>query len=84
MADRTKTLNLEFFAQFKEDCGLAAETVLTESGTAADLYDELDTKYRFRADKAATRVAVNDILVPWETPLENGDTVVFLAPFGGG
>jgi molybdopterin converting factor small subunit len=80
----SKSVDLEFFAQFREDCGLSRETVLTTSRTAEELYTELDRKYRFRSHKETIRVAVNDSLAPWDTEIRDGDRVVFLTPFGGG
>lgn len=80
----TKSLRLEYFAQFREARGVSAETVQTNSRTAAELFDELVARYHFPVQRATTRVAVNDALVPWSTPLRDGDTVVFLTPFGGG
>lgn len=84
MPAEAKTITLEFFAQFREDRGLAAETVQTRSRTAAELYAELDAIHHFRAERAKTRVAVNDAIAPWNTHIREGDTIVFLSPFGGG
>ncbi len=84
MAADRKSVNLEFFAQFREDRGVSRETVRTSSRTAAELYEELDSAYRFRTERAVARVAVNDKIVPWDTSIDEGDTVVFLTPFGGG
>lgn len=84
MSDRSKTVRLEFFAQIREDLGTAAESFQTECTTAAELYDELEAKYRFRSTRSVTRVAINEQLTSWESPIHDGDTVVFLTPFGGG
>lgn len=84
MPDETKTIRLEFFAQLREDRGIAAETVQTRCRTAAELYAELDAIHHFRSDRAKARVAVNDTIAPWDSPIREGDTVVFLTPFGGG
>ena len=79
-----KTIKLEFFAQFREDRGIGSEAVRTASATPAELYAELDARYHFRANRATTRIAVNDELAEWTRRLADGDTVVFLTPFGGG
>lgn len=84
MQDEAKTIRLEFFAQFREDRGLASENVQTRCRTAEELYAELDAVHHFHAERAKARVAVNDAIVPWNTRIGEGDTVVFLTPFGGG
>jgi len=84
VSDSSKSVALEFFAQFREDCGVSSETVQTTSRTAEELYTELDRKYRFTSQRKAIRVAVNDALTSWDTEIRDGDRVVFLTPFGGG
>lgn len=84
MSAESITIHLEFFAQFREDRGVPAESIRTGSRTAAELYEELNEKHHFRTDRETSRVAVNDALASWETALTDGDTVVFLSPFGGG
>lgn len=84
MGDKNKKIDLEFFAQFREDRGLPAETVVTMTRTVKELYAELDAKYHFRSKMSTTRVAVNDSLAPWDSEIRDGDRVVFLSPFGGG
>lgn len=81
---REKTIRVEFFAQFREDSGVAFETLSTSSSTPAELFEELDRRHGFRTDRATARVAVNDAMAAWNTRLDEGDTVVFLTPFGGG
>jgi len=79
-----KTIKVEYFAHLRERRGLARETVVTAAVSAAGLFDELAARHEFRMERARVRVAVNDAVVPWETPLGDGDRVVFLTPFGGG
>ena len=56
----------------------------TESATAIELYRELSEEYELTYDPDTVRVAVNEGLRSWDTPIRDEDTVVFLAPFAGG
>ncbi len=84
MGDNEKSITLEFFAQFREDTGRNQEQIKTRSTTARELYEELDRRHSFRSRPETTRIAVNDSLASWNTLIQDGDTVVFLTPFGGG
>lgn len=84
MGDSEKTITLEFFAQFREDTGKNRDQIKTRSTTARELYEELDRRHGFRSRPETTRIAVNDSLASWSTLIQDGDTVVFLTPFGGG
>lgn len=84
MTERAITVHVEYFAALRERRGIARESIQTASATAGALYDELADRYGFRLDRSRTRVAVNDEVRPWESPLAEGDRVVFLTPFGGG
>jgi molybdopterin synthase sulfur carrier subunit len=79
-----KSLRILYFAAFHEAAGRREETWVSGAGTAADLYDEVAARYRFRFDRSVLQVARNDELVSWDTELKDGDSVAFLAPFAGG
>ena len=79
-----KTIKVLYFGVFREQRGTSEENVRTTSKTALELYTELSALHTFPLDHDDVRVAVNETLRDWQTPLAEGDTVVFLAPFGGG
>ncbi len=79
-----KSLTMHYFAALREAAGRSEEDVQTDADTAAQLYDEVAARHGFRFDRSILRVVVNDTIVPWTSPLRDGDTVVFLAPFAGG
>lgn len=79
-----KSLHIQYYAAFRELTGLSEETVRSAALTAADLYRELSRKHGIPYDLSILRVALNDTVVPWSADLNDGDTVVFLAPFAGG
>lgn len=79
-----KEFRILYYAVFREATGLSEETVRSAAPTAADLYREISRTYGIPYGLSTLTVALNDQVVPWDTPLKNGDTVVFLAPFAGG
>jgi molybdopterin converting factor small subunit len=79
-----KELRVLYYAVFREATGVSEETVRSAAPTAADLYLEISRTYGIPYDLSMLTVALNDQVVPWSSPLGDGDTVVFLAPFAGG
>jgi molybdopterin converting factor small subunit len=79
-----KVVKLCYYAAFHEAAGLREEDWQSAAATAAALYDEVAGLHGFRFDRSALRVALNDCVVPWESEIRDGDTVVFLAPYAGG
>lgn len=77
-------LELEYFAQLRDEAGRSRETRETTAATAADLYTELQTAYGFTLPANRMRVAINAAFQPWTHPLTEGDMVVFIPPVTGG
>ena len=50
----------------------------------SELFQLQKKKYQFPYKKEDIQVAVNDVILPWNTQLHDGDKVVFLSPFSGG
>ena len=74
----------QYFAAFRDRVGRASEELQTSAKTAGDLYAEIAAMHGF-ADTAATcKVAINDEFATWDTPLHDGDTVLFFPPVAGG
>ncbi|WP_455381871.1 MoaD/ThiS family protein [Salinispira pacifica] len=84
MNGTTKQITLEYYARFREVRGCNSETIVTDAPSPRELFDEIDRRYRFGTDRGTVRVAVNDEIAAWDRTLADGDTVVFLTPFGGG
>ena len=68
----------------REQRGLARESLATAATTAAALYDELRPRHGFSLPVDRVRAAINEEFVAWETPLRDGQTVVFIPPVAGG
>ena len=78
------TVNIEYFAVFREERGLKEECVQTDSRTLAAFYEEQRSKYHFSMPQERVRVAINDEFKPWNDCLKENDKVVFIAPVAGG
>jgi molybdopterin converting factor subunit 1 len=77
-------INIAYYAMFREAAGSSKETVEVESDNAVALFDSLKEKYDFSMSRSRVRLAVNDAFVNWDTPLSDGDSVVFIPPVAGG
>ncbi|MEI6891864.1 MAG: MoaD/ThiS family protein [Pontiella sp.] len=77
-------INVNYYAMFREAAGRSAETIDVDSPDAVVLFDALHAKYRFGLSRSQVRLAVNDAFVDWETPLNEGDSIVFIPPVAGG
>ena len=73
-----------FFALFREQAGCESETVDWDGGTAAELFRLMTEKHNSLKSEAAALVAINDEMSGWETPLNEGDEVLFFPPVAGG
>ena len=76
-------VRIEYFAILREHVGRESEDVSTTAPTVGALYRELDERHRFPA-VGRLKVALNDEFRDWDTPLRNGDVVVFIPPVAGG
>jgi molybdopterin converting factor subunit 1 len=78
------TVEIEYFAQLREQRGIDRELLSTSARSARDLYLELKDNQGFALEMERLWVAVNDAIVPWEHDLKDGDKVVFIPPVAGG
>ncbi|PAW71120.1 MAG: molybdopterin converting factor subunit 1 [Opitutia bacterium Tous-C4FEB] len=78
------TVHIQYFAILREQRGVARETLSTPATTTAALYDELRTRHGFSLPRDRVRAAVDESFVAWDTPLRDGQNVVFIPPVAGG
>jgi molybdopterin converting factor subunit 1 len=76
-------IRIEYFAILRERAGCNTEEVETNAGTAAELFEELRTRYQF-PEMGQLKVAINDEFGDWNACLADGDSVVFIPPVAGG
>lgn len=75
-----KTIEVEYFAIFRERKGKSRESVTTSAETAADLYDELGLDL----PKRIVRASINLKLHALDTPIADRDRIAFIPPVAGG
>jgi len=78
-----KNINVEYFAILRERAGCDRETLATTLNTPADLFAELQARYKFPA-MTSIKVAINDEFADFQSQLKDGDRVVFIPPVAGG
>lgn len=81
-------MDVLYFAWVRERIGLPRETVQTDATTVQGLIDELrarEARYDMAfSDLSALRVAVDQELADWDTPLSGAREVAFFPPMTGG
>jgi molybdopterin converting factor subunit 1 len=80
----SKRLTVRYFAAFRERAGRAEEAVETEAATAGELFEALRDRHGSAEPQGHCKVAVNDEMADWSTPLKDGDTVLLFPPVAGG
>ena len=77
-------VKVKYFALFREQAGVESEPVDWRGGTAAELFQLMTGSHAALMPQAAALVAVNDEMSGWETPLSEGDEILFFPPVAGG
>ena len=84
MNEKSKKVNIQYYAVLREERGLSSEAVATPAETVAQLYEELKCQHRFKLSTDVLRVAINNEFCDWQRSLKENDTVVFIPPVAGG
>lgn len=77
-------VNLQYYAQLREQAGASGEQVRTTATSLHELYEELRARHGFTLSADALKVAVNAEFSAWDRPVHDGDTIVFIPPVAGG
>lgn len=80
----TKTIAIKYYAALREQAGRSDEQRSTVAHSAWDLYQELAQEYDFSLTEKHLKVAINNAYQPLDSPLNSGDTIVFIPPVAGG
>lgn len=79
-----KNLTVRYFATFRERAGRDEEQVQLQAATTADVFNALKERHGSSEPLGHCKVAVNDEMATWETPVNDGDTVLLFPPVAGG
>jgi len=77
-------IHLHYVAMLKDRIGFSQETLTTEAGDLAQLYQELSSRYGLPWPVQSLRPAINNRISEWTEKLTDGDHVIFLPPPSGG
>jgi MoaD family protein len=79
-----KRITVRYFALFRENAGISGETIDSDASTAAALFDQLKHRHGSAEPSAHCKVAINDQLADWDSPISDGDVVLLFPPVAGG
>jgi molybdopterin synthase sulfur carrier subunit len=69
---------------FREHAGVSEETLDLNVATAADVFAATRDRHGSTEPKGHCKVAINDVMASWETPVSDGDTILLFPPVAGG
>jgi molybdopterin converting factor small subunit len=79
-----KTINVRYFALFREQAGVGEETLTLDVATAFDVFEATRERHCSPEPHGHCKVAINDEMADWASPVEDGDTVLLFPPVAGG
>jgi sulfur-carrier protein len=79
-----KKLTVRYFAGFREHAGVDEETVSLAANTARDVFDLLKSRHGSAEPLGHCKVAINDEMADWDSPVGDGDTILLFPPVAGG
>jgi len=79
-----KTITVRYFAMFRENAGLDEETLTLNATSAADIFAATRERHGSNEPSGHCKVAINDVMADWDSPIADGDTVLLFPPVAGG
>ena len=79
-----KTITVRYFAMFRENAGLDEEKLTFDANTAADVFSATRERHGSSEPTGHCKVAINDVMADWDSPVSDGDTVLLFPPVAGG
>jgi len=69
---------------FREQAGVAEETLQLDVVNAADVFAATRDRHGSTEPNGHCKVAINDVMASWQSPVNDGDTVLLFPPVAGG
>jgi molybdopterin converting factor small subunit len=79
-----KTITVRYFAMFREHAGIDEETLMLDANTAADVFSATHERHGSAEPGGHCKVAINDVMADWDSPISDGDSVLLFPPVAGG
>ena len=79
-----KTVRVRYFAMFREHAGVGEETLRLAAETARDVFEATRDRHGSTELNGHCKVAINDRMADWDSPVSDGDTVLLFPPVAGG
>ena len=79
-----KTITVRYFAMFRERAGVDEEILTLDVHTAADVFESTRSRHGSEEPGGHCKVAINDEMADWSSPVQDGDTVLLFPPVAGG
>lgn len=79
-----KTITVRYFAAFRERAGLGEESITIDADTAADVFTATADRHGSAEPLGHCKVAINDDMADWDSPVADGDIVLLFPPVAGG
>ncbi len=79
-----KHITVRYFAVFREHAGTGEEALELEANTALDVFEATRSRHGSQEPNGHCKVAINDQMANWDSPVNDGDTVLLFPPVAGG
>ena len=79
-----KKITIRYFAMFRENAGVAEESLSIDVATAADVFAATRDRHGSSEPSGHCKVAINDEMADWDAAVNDGDTVLLFPPVAGG
>ena len=84
MSRSKKKITVRYFAMFREHAGRDEETLTLDVATAHDVFEQTRHRHGSHEPNGHCKVAINDEMADWSSPVSDGDTVLLFPPVAGG